>query len=88
LTKRAAERRHILRNTSAAEARLVAERIVDAICAMEFCWGSVIFRVGARIALPRSAMPNQIALSYFIAPTWHVTQPRVPAGAASIRWRR
>jgi len=41
----------ILRNTSAAEARLVAERIVDAICAMEFRWESTIFRVGASIGV-------------------------------------
>lgn len=41
----------ILRNTSAAEARLAAERIVDAICEMEFRWESMIFRVGASIGI-------------------------------------
>ena len=41
----------ILRNTSAAEARGVAERIVDAICKMEFRWESMIFRVGASIGI-------------------------------------
>jgi len=30
---------------------LVAERIVDAICAMEFRWESTIFRVGASIGI-------------------------------------
>ncbi len=41
----------ILRNTNAAEARSVAERIVDAICGMEFRWESMIFRVGASIGI-------------------------------------
>lgn len=41
----------ILRNTSATEARAVAERIVDAICKMEFRWESMIFRVGASIGI-------------------------------------
>jgi len=41
----------ILRNTSATEARLVAERIVDAICEMEFRWESMIFRIGASIGI-------------------------------------
>jgi diguanylate cyclase len=41
----------ILRNTSAAEARLVAERIVDAICEMEFRWESTIFPVGASVGI-------------------------------------
>src|SRR5437868_10370087 len=41
----------ILRNTSAVEARGVAERIVDAICKMEFRWESMIFRVGASIGI-------------------------------------
>lgn len=41
----------ILRNTSATEARVVAERIVDAICEMEFRWESMIFRVGASIGI-------------------------------------
>jgi diguanylate cyclase (GGDEF)-like protein/PAS domain S-box-containing protein len=41
----------ILRNTSASEARSVAERIVDAVCKMEFRWESMIFRVGASIGI-------------------------------------
>lgn len=41
----------ILRNTSATEARAVANRIVDAVCEMEFRWESMIFRVGASIGI-------------------------------------
>ncbi|WP_119389365.1 diguanylate cyclase domain-containing protein [Taklimakanibacter lacteus] len=41
----------ILRNTSPEEARAVAERIVDAVCKMEFRWESMIFRVGASIGI-------------------------------------
>lgn len=41
----------ILSNTSAAEARAVAERIVDAVCKMEFRWESMIFRVGASVGI-------------------------------------
>ncbi len=41
----------ILRNTDIAEARAIAQRIVDAICGMEFRWESMIFRVGASIGI-------------------------------------
>lgn len=41
----------ILRNTGPEAARATATRIVDAICAMEFRWESMIFRVGASVGI-------------------------------------
>lgn len=45
----------ILRNVGAVEARAVATRIVDAVCAMEFRWESMIFRVGASVGITEIA---------------------------------
>lgn len=41
----------ILRDTGPEAARATAIRIVDAICAMEFRWESMIFRVGASVGI-------------------------------------
>ena len=45
----------ILRNTGAEEARAIAMRIVDTVCAMEFRWESMIFRVGASVGVTEIA---------------------------------
>lgn len=45
----------LLRNTDAKDARDTATRIVETICAMEFRWESMIFRVGASVGIAEIA---------------------------------